>query len=66
VAIAALFARRESAVADQLVELGGFEETFPSFVVAGQMDHERFLVTIEQAVNSSLGKVFPRYRFAAV
>ena len=35
-------------------------------VVAGQMDHEGFLVAIEQAVNSSLGEILPRHRFAAV
>ena len=64
--VGALLARGEARIADQLVELAGFEQTFPSLVVAGQMNHERFLITIEQAVNSPLGKIFPRHGFAAV
>ncbi len=65
-AIAALLACLEARVADALAEFAGFEQTFPSFVVTRQMDHERFFLTIEQAVNSSLGEIFSRHRFAAV
>ena len=65
-AVGALFARGEARVADQTIELAGLEQSFPSLVMARKMNHERFAVAIEQAVNASLGKILARHRFAAV
>ena len=64
--LGAMLARGEARVADEIIQLAGLEQSFPGFVVSRQMDHEGFLITIEQAVNSPLGKIFPRHRFAAV
>ena len=49
-----------------MIQFGGFQQSLPSLVVARQVNHEGFLITIEQTVNSPLGEVFPRHRFAAV
>ena len=64
--VGAMFVRCKARITDQTIELAGSQEIFPSLVMGGKMNHEGFAVAIEQTVNASFGKIFPRYGFAAV
>jgi len=65
-AVVAIFQSLEPRIIDQIIQFARFEQSFPGFVVTGEVNHERFAVAIQQAVDTAFGEVLPRHRFATV
>src|ERR687887_317415 len=66
VTVRAVLSGEKTGVADQRVKFRRFEQSFPSFVVAGKVNHEGFVVAVEKAVDAAFGKILTGHSLATV
>ena len=57
VTISALLSGGKTWVADEMTDFRRFEQSFPSLVMTGKVNHEGFPIAVEQAVDAAFGKI---------